>query len=204
MLLSSLLLTPILGVLAILINPGAILDAVHYSVSTLIYSFDFNVISCDASLSWGLYFKDIALLAPEQLQYIKTVIAFLLIVAFVTIAERKKKASTENILRSNPLGCSNTVYRSPLNTSACALQSSFLCDTSGDSIKDLTIYISIGEGDNLIFVPVTIEGIDEFKADLTKSIHKANPIPNNKEDSLVATKKARLIFKRSTLCACSL
>jgi NADH-ubiquinone oxidoreductase chain 4 len=186
------------------IYPGAILDAVHYSVSTLIYSFDFNVISCDASLSWGLYFKDIALLAPEQLQYIKTVIAFLLIVAFVTIAERKNKASTENILRSNPLGCSNTVYISPLNTPACALQSSFLCDTSGDSIVDLTIYISIGKGDNLIFVPVTIEGIDEFKADLTKSIHKANPIPNNKEDSLVATKKASLIFKRSTLCACSL
>jgi hypothetical protein len=45
-------------------------------------------------------------------------------------------------------------------------------------------------------VPVTIEGIDEFKAYLTKSIYKANPIPNNKEDSLVATKKARLIFKK--------
>jgi NADH-ubiquinone oxidoreductase chain 4 len=31
------------------IYPAPILDAVHYSVSTLIYSFDFSVISCDAS-----------------------------------------------------------------------------------------------------------------------------------------------------------
>jgi len=31
------------------IYPAAILDAVHYSVSTLIYSFDLSVISCDAS-----------------------------------------------------------------------------------------------------------------------------------------------------------
>jgi hypothetical protein len=26
---------------------------VHYSVSTLVYSFDFNVISCDAPRSWA-------------------------------------------------------------------------------------------------------------------------------------------------------
>jgi NADH-ubiquinone oxidoreductase chain 4 len=31
------------------IYPAAILDAIHYSVSTLIYSFDFTIISCDAS-----------------------------------------------------------------------------------------------------------------------------------------------------------
>jgi NADH-ubiquinone oxidoreductase chain 4 len=31
------------------IYPAAILDGVHYSVSTLIYSFDFSVTSCDAS-----------------------------------------------------------------------------------------------------------------------------------------------------------
>jgi hypothetical protein len=34
------------------------LDAMHYSVSTLIYCFDFNVISCDAPRAWGLYFQD--------------------------------------------------------------------------------------------------------------------------------------------------
>jgi len=31
------------------IYPAVILDAIHYSVSTLIYSFDFTIISCDAS-----------------------------------------------------------------------------------------------------------------------------------------------------------
>jgi NADH-ubiquinone oxidoreductase chain 4 len=30
------------------IYPEPILNAIHYSVSTLIYSFDFSVISCDA------------------------------------------------------------------------------------------------------------------------------------------------------------
>jgi NADH-ubiquinone oxidoreductase chain 4 len=32
------------------IYPAPILDAIHYSVSTLIYSFDFNLIDCDAPL----------------------------------------------------------------------------------------------------------------------------------------------------------
>ena len=38
------------------IYPAPILDAIHYSVSTLIYCFDFNVLSCDAPRAWGLYF----------------------------------------------------------------------------------------------------------------------------------------------------
>ena len=42
------------------IYPSPILDAIHYSVSTLIYCFDLNVISCDAPRAWGLYFQDSA------------------------------------------------------------------------------------------------------------------------------------------------
>jgi NADH-ubiquinone oxidoreductase chain 4 len=33
------------------IYPAPILDGIHYSVSTLIYSFDISAISCDASKS---------------------------------------------------------------------------------------------------------------------------------------------------------
>lgn len=40
------------------IYPAPILDAIHYSVSTLIYCFDLNVISCDGPESWSIYFKD--------------------------------------------------------------------------------------------------------------------------------------------------
>jgi len=40
------------------VYPAAILDAVHYGVSTLMYSFDFNVISCDSPEAWGLYFNN--------------------------------------------------------------------------------------------------------------------------------------------------
>ena len=40
------------------VYPAAILDAIHYSVSTLIYSFDFSVISCDSVKTWGLYLQD--------------------------------------------------------------------------------------------------------------------------------------------------
>ena len=39
------------------IYTAPILDAIHYSVSTLIYCFDINII-CDASVAWGLYFQD--------------------------------------------------------------------------------------------------------------------------------------------------
>jgi NADH-ubiquinone oxidoreductase chain 4 len=62
------------------IYPAAILDAVHYSVSTLIYSFDFNVISCDASVSWGLYFQDSALLDIKELKFIEYVMYSLVII----------------------------------------------------------------------------------------------------------------------------
>jgi NADH-ubiquinone oxidoreductase chain 4 len=33
------------------IYPAPILDAIHYSVSTLIYLFDFNIVTCDAPVS---------------------------------------------------------------------------------------------------------------------------------------------------------
>ena len=39
------------------IYPAPILDAIHYSVSTLIYLFDSNVVSCDSSSAWESYFK---------------------------------------------------------------------------------------------------------------------------------------------------
>lgn len=40
------------------IYPAAILDGVHYSVSTLIYALDSSVISCDAPRNWAHYFPD--------------------------------------------------------------------------------------------------------------------------------------------------
>nr|UFY98809.1 NADH dehydrogenase subunit 4 [Corynespora cassiicola]UFY98825.1 NADH dehydrogenase subunit 4 [Corynespora cassiicola] len=38
------------------VYPAPILDAIHYSVSLLIYSFDASVISCDAAITWVQYF----------------------------------------------------------------------------------------------------------------------------------------------------
>ena len=38
------------------IYPAPILDGLHYSVSSLIYSFDSNILSCDAPNVWGIYF----------------------------------------------------------------------------------------------------------------------------------------------------
>jgi NADH-ubiquinone oxidoreductase chain 4 len=47
------LLTLVVPTVALGIYPGPILDAIHYSVSTLIYSCDFSIISCDAPEGWG-------------------------------------------------------------------------------------------------------------------------------------------------------
>lgn len=40
------------------IYTAPIIDAINYSVSTLIYCFDFNTISCEASNAWGLHFNN--------------------------------------------------------------------------------------------------------------------------------------------------
>jgi NADH-ubiquinone oxidoreductase chain 4 len=49
------------------IYPAPIFDTMHYAVSTLIYSFDLTVISCDAPGSWGSYFQDSASQLMETL-----------------------------------------------------------------------------------------------------------------------------------------
>ena len=38
------------------VYPAPILDAIHYSVSTLIYLFDGNIVTCDAPKAWASYF----------------------------------------------------------------------------------------------------------------------------------------------------
>ena len=65
------------------IYPAAILDAIHYSVSTLIYSFDFNIISCDSSRGWELYLKD-------NSSYYHTCIALLFWVLATAIVIKQK------------------------------------------------------------------------------------------------------------------
>ena len=67
-----------------------------------------------------------------------------------------------------------------------------------------TFYIPLYEGDNLIFVPVVSVDNITFEPDLTKPIHKCNPIPNNEEDSQKAIEKAISMFKQSELCVCDL
>jgi hypothetical protein len=38
------------------VYPAPILDAIHYSVSTLIYVFDGNIVTCDSANGWASYF----------------------------------------------------------------------------------------------------------------------------------------------------
>jgi len=52
------LITLVVPTVALGIYPGLILDAIHYSVSTLIYSCDFSTIRCDAPEAWGVYFNN--------------------------------------------------------------------------------------------------------------------------------------------------
>jgi NADH-ubiquinone oxidoreductase chain 4 len=47
---TSLLLTLVIPTVLFGIYPAPVLDAIHYSVSSLIYSFDLNVISCEGPM----------------------------------------------------------------------------------------------------------------------------------------------------------
>jgi NADH-ubiquinone oxidoreductase chain 4 len=67
------------------IYPAVILDAVHYSVSTLIYSFDFSVISCDGPIAWGFYHQDCASLPKEVLIQLPTNIVYYLVGIYVLL-----------------------------------------------------------------------------------------------------------------------
>ena len=97
-----------------------------------------------------------------------------------------------------------TVPYELLKTS-CILKSGISFSTDNDkSKKDITFYISLYEGDKLIFVPVVSVDTMTFEPDLTKPIHKCNPIPNNDKDSSKAIEKAISLFKRSELCVCDL
>lgn len=75
---------------------------------------------------------------------------------------------------------------------------------NSESNKDITFYVALYENDNLLLVPVVSKDNVTFESDLTKPIHKSNPIPNNEKDSNMAIEKAISIFKNSDLCVCDL
>jgi NADH-ubiquinone oxidoreductase chain 3 len=80
-------------------------------------------------------------------------------------------------------------------------------DTSETPGSELIIYVPVDDEGDLMFVPVIIEGIDEFKSDLGKKVIISNPlssIDNNDKYSLLAINKAKLMFKRSEFCNCTL
>ena len=80
----------------------------------------------------------------------------------------------------------------------------YFCTDDGKSNGDLTFYIPLYEGDNVIFVPVVSVDTVTFKSDLTKPIFLGKPIPNNDKDSQKAIEKAIIMFKSSELCVCDL
>ncbi len=95
------------------IYPAAILDAIHYSVSTLIYSFDFTMISCDASRAWGLYFQDSASPQTEALVELHQNILYYLVVTLFMLfilnpklfrnVEVKPHSFAKTALKSEPV-----------------------------------------------------------------------------------------------------
>ena len=62
------------------IYPAPILDAIHYSVSMLIYSFDFTVVSCDAPRAWGLYYLDTAFSIPTFIAALLLVLTMVIVI----------------------------------------------------------------------------------------------------------------------------
>ena len=73
------------------IYPAPILDAIHYSVSTLIYCVDFNIISCDSARAWTSYF-------PQNSGYYHTCFAIMLWAILIPIGIELYHFNKENIV----------------------------------------------------------------------------------------------------------
>ena len=71
-----------------------ILDGINYAVSTLIYSFDYSIINCDAPRAWDLYFQNGASPRTEassysHFLYLPVIIGALLTLAFIINIKHK-------------------------------------------------------------------------------------------------------------------
>jgi len=76
------------------IYPAAILDAVHYTVYTLIYSLGFSLISSDAPKVWGIYFQNSASL--DTVNLIVSKIIYYLVIMYVLLLGFLDLLSTNN------------------------------------------------------------------------------------------------------------
>jgi NADH-ubiquinone oxidoreductase chain 4 len=79
------------------VYPAAILDAVHYGVSTLIYSFDFNVISCDSPEGWGLYFNNTPIFWHTCFTSLVWIVVAAITISYRTYIKQTIIASIKNI-----------------------------------------------------------------------------------------------------------
>ena len=78
----TILLILVIPTVAFGIYPSPILDAIHYSVSTLIYCFDINVINCDSTNIWENYY-----FPRSTAEYHNIISLFLLMLLMVTISK---------------------------------------------------------------------------------------------------------------------
>lgn len=91
------------------IYPAPILDAIHYSVSTLIYCSDFSVINCDALHVWGNYFE---LNSITTDLFYKIVLVTLLLGALILLSSTNQ--NMENTASHKPAEQNTPVCRHPI------------------------------------------------------------------------------------------
>jgi len=78
----TVLLTLVVPTVMLGIYTAPVLDAMHYSVSTLIYFFDFNIIGGDSPQVWDIYFQDSASPQMEALVKLQENIMYLIAMFF--------------------------------------------------------------------------------------------------------------------------
>jgi NADH-ubiquinone oxidoreductase chain 4 len=91
------------------IYPAVILDAIHYSVSTLIYSFDFSVISCDGAEALENYFKDTGssksktsgVLSSNLIYYLPALAAALVLGIILMSSSQTNQTNTNKLSENN-------------------------------------------------------------------------------------------------------
>lgn len=185
----------------------------QFSVSFFIFALLFLLFDLEILLvypySVSSYTNDIYGLVIMMVFFVLLTLGFIFELGKNALAiDSRQTSSYSNINTTTPHVFISEAYPPLLKSSFFSYPFITKVSFSTDSRKsnnDITFYVPLYDDDNnLILVPIVSKDTVTFEPDLSKPMHKSNPMDNNEIDSKKAIEKAISMFKRSELCVCDL